>query len=454
MNLILGAGLSGLSCSYHLGHEKCLILEKNLHAFGHLHAEHRDGFTWDQGPHVSFTKHDYVRDLFAQSVGDEFEEYAIKASNYYKGHWIDHPAQSSLYQLPKDLRDACVSSFLESRSSTGSKPVPTNYAEWLEQAMGAKFSATFPAAYTRKYWTREPGDLTTEWIGQRVFYPKIEDVVEGSKGPLDRKTHYITKIRYPKKGGYQSFVHNLAEKANIQFGATVCQIDLVEKCVFTSDGTRYPYDRLVNTLPLPVFVSMCKQATPAILEASRQLSCSQLMIVNVTAPHSTMRPENWMYVYDEDKLCTRINCTEKLTSGNAPAGNTGVQAEVYFSRHKPLLLKPSEVIERVKKELVEMGLIDENAYCAGRVNASTAYAPWANVIFDHQTRPALGIIWDWLTGYGMMREADDLHPLTDWDKIDMTDFGPVVMAGRFGQWKYYWTDDCVLRGKAIGEAVN
>jgi protoporphyrinogen oxidase len=44
MILILGAGLSGLSCSYHLGHERGLILERSSHAFGHIHSEIRDGF--------------------------------------------------------------------------------------------------------------------------------------------------------------------------------------------------------------------------------------------------------------------------------------------------------------------------------------------------------------------------------------------------------------------------
>ena len=32
--------------------------------------------------------------------------------------------------------------------------------------------------------------------------------------------------------------------------------------------------------------------------------------------------------------------------------------------------------------------------------------------------------------------------------------GDLILAGRFGQWKYYWTDDCVLRGKYISEAIN
>lgn len=117
MNLILGAGLAGLSASYHLGHEKCLILEKNLHAFGHLHADFRDGFTWDQGPHVSFTKHEYVKNLFAKSVEGDFDEYEVKTANYYRGSWIDHPAQSSLYQVPEPLRSECLNAFLASRET-------------------------------------------------------------------------------------------------------------------------------------------------------------------------------------------------------------------------------------------------------------------------------------------------------------------------------------------------
>ncbi|MBL8516651.1 MAG: NAD(P)-binding protein [Betaproteobacteria bacterium] len=33
--VILGAGVAGLSCSYHIGHERCLILEARPHWGGH-----------------------------------------------------------------------------------------------------------------------------------------------------------------------------------------------------------------------------------------------------------------------------------------------------------------------------------------------------------------------------------------------------------------------------------
>lgn len=455
MVVILGAGLSGLSCSYHIGHDKCLILEKREKAFGHIGSESREGFTWDSGPHVSFTKHQYVRDLFEQSVDGAFDEYEVSTANYYKDRWIDHPAQSSLYQLPEPIRSQCLESFLQTRKAVGAEETaPRNYMEWLERAFGPVFARNFPAAYTRKYWTRDPVDMTTDWVGQRVFYPAVDDVVAGSKGPLDRQTHYITKIRYPKKGGYQSFAHRLSVGANIRYGAEVVKIDLKEKLIMLLDGNRIPYDKLINTLPLPIFIAACQGAPDEVIEAALSLSCSQLLLVNVAAEHPTMRKENWMYVYDEDKFSTRINCTEKLTPDNAPSGWTGVQVEVYFSRHKPLPKSPSEISLYVQDELVEMGLVESEAIKAGRTHCHTRYSPWANIIFDHGTRPALQVIWSWLEAQGLSRDHDDLHPLADWRKHDTGMDGHIFMAGRFAQWKYYWTDDCVLRGRYVANVLS
>jgi len=53
---ILGAGLAGLSCSYHIGHQNCLIFEQKSHVGGHIYSHPIGGFTWDEGPHVSFTE--------------------------------------------------------------------------------------------------------------------------------------------------------------------------------------------------------------------------------------------------------------------------------------------------------------------------------------------------------------------------------------------------------------
>ena len=72
--VILGAGLAGLSASYHLGHPKnSAILEAKDYYGGHLFSWQRNGFTWDDGPHISFTMNQYVKDLFAECVNGEYK---------------------------------------------------------------------------------------------------------------------------------------------------------------------------------------------------------------------------------------------------------------------------------------------------------------------------------------------------------------------------------------------
>jgi protoporphyrinogen oxidase len=447
MIIILGAGISGLSCSYHLGHENCIILEKSDHPYGHISSYKRDGFTWDEGPHVSFTKNPYVKELFADSVGNEFDEYEVKVSNYFHSHWINHPAQSSLYQVPEPLRSQCVDSFIQTRSETNLQA--KNYQEWLLAAFGPVFTNKFPAIYTEKYWTVTPSSLATNWVGNRVFYPEVKDVVDGSKGPLQEKKHYITTVRYPRAGGFQSYAKKMCDGANIKTNKEVVSVDLIKKQVHVVSGEVFRFDHLINTLPLPLFIKMCMNVPKKILTAAEHLSCSELLLVNVTAHHKTKREENWIYVYDEDKYSTRINCTENLTSANAPSGWTGVQCEVYFSKHRPLRETHEEVAEKVLSELIEMGLIEGTN---PEINTHTKYVPWANVIFDLQTKPALEIILNWLEGQGLERSSDDLSPLTDWGEKKAgtkKSIGTLALAGRFGQWKYYWTDDCVLRGAEL-----
>ena len=205
-------------------------------------------------------------------------------------------------------------------------------------------------------------------------------------------------------------------------------------------------------MPLPCFVNICESVPKIVQEASKALLCSSIQLVNVTAQHETLRSENWMYVYDEEKYSVRINCTEKLSLANAPVGHTGVQVEVYHSRNKPLKESSKVIEKRVVQELIEMGLIcPKKAGGRAKIKSMSRFVKWANVIFHHDTKPALDIILNWLESKGLTRESDDLHPITDWTMKKELINENLVLAGRFGQWKYYWTDDCVMRGKLIME---
>jgi protoporphyrinogen oxidase len=132
----------------------------------------------------------------------------------------------------------------------------------MERAFGKVFADTFPAAYTRKYWSVEPARMTTDWVGGRVFFLNQENVIEGAQRKLDRQTHYFQKIRYPKKTVHESLARRMREGADIRFGTEVARIDLTEKQLWTTDERRFTWTRLINTLPLPRFVGLCGDLPP------------------------------------------------------------------------------------------------------------------------------------------------------------------------------------------------
>jgi protoporphyrinogen oxidase len=444
---ILGAGLSGLACSYYIGHSNCLIFEKNNYVGGHVATHERDGCFWDEGPHVSFTKNKIVRDLFTATTKVPILDYPTSVGNWYQNNWIPHPAQTNLYAVPARLSLKCLEDFLQAQENTPLLP-PKDYGEWLEIAFGRTFSQTFPAAYTKKYWTCNPEDLAIDWVGERVSRPNPEIVKEGYSGPPSQNTHYITNIRYPETGGFVSFTEGISDGANVQHAHILTSIDLKEKVLHFENGHRHYYDKLINTIPLDQLIQVARNVPEYVALAASQLRCTSLLLINVKATGAALVPYHWLYVYDEEKFSTRITQTHLLSSKNTTEGFIGLQVEVYESPYRPFTISHEAIKEKVIEELMEMKLIEKAC------TVHTQYIQHANVLFDHKRRQSQDIVLDWLSEHGLNREEDDLEPMTDWNNPPSLKQSTIYNAGRFAQWKYFWSDDCIMRGLQLSKAIT
>ncbi len=425
---ILGAGLSGLSTSFHLGHpESCTVFEARDYYGGHCHSEQKQGWTWDDGPHISFTSNEYIKDLFSDLVDGEYEDLDVKAVNWYQGHWIDHPAQTSMWQIPEPLRSECVRSFVE----TVEKPhdPPKNYEEWLHQAMGPVFADNFPAAYTRKYWTCEPRDLDVDWIGMRILRPEVDDVVNSAKGPLPKSMYYVNtrSARYPSKGGFAGYTHKLANGADIRYGMRLESHNFGDRLLRFSDGSEVSYERLVSTVHLQHLINSSDDAPQEVRDAVDTLVSSVFYRVDFAVDHEARRPELWYYVYDEDKLSVRISVFERFAASNAPEGKTGIQVEVYGSKWRPLPADPREVQRRVLDELIELGLIDNPTSVK---YSDIRLVRTGQIVYDLNRREALKVVNDYLDRQGVLR------------------------VGRYSEWKYLMSDTCVLGGRRAARLLQ
>jgi protoporphyrinogen oxidase len=309
MIVILGAGISGISASYHLKQRgiESVIYEKNKRWGGLIDNFTLDGgFRFDHFVHLSFTNIEYVKELFAKS--SPYIAHHPESSNYYKGAWLKHPAQNNLAPLSTDEKVKIIEDFVN-------KPVietPENYYEWLLLQFGTYFTDNFPGVYTEKYWTLNARELTTEWAGKRFSIPPLDSLLKGAFEEQAANFYYAKEMRYPVKGGYKSFAKLMAADVTMRMEKKAVLIDPLQKKVDFEDGTSEFYEQLVSSLPLPELLKIVKDAPANVKEAAEQLLATAGQLVSIGFNRPDVPKHLWFYIYDEDILPSRGKAPSSL----------------------------------------------------------------------------------------------------------------------------------------------
>jgi protoporphyrinogen oxidase len=426
--IVLGSGMGALGAASHVVDTglPVALYDANSYPGGHTATfSVGGGFLFDDGPHVSFTKDERIRDLLARNVDGAFEDVKARINNYWHGTWIPHPVQMHLHGLPTDLIVSIISDFVSARE-TGDGPVD-NYEEWLRVAYGDTFAEAFPMVYGRKYHTTTMDRLTTDWLGPRMYRPSLDELLRGALGQGDAETHYVTSFRYPSHGGFQSYLQPMFERLDPRLGCRVTAVDPAQRTVGFADGTVVRYDRLISSIPLPDFVPMVSGAPDDVTAATQRLSFSSAVMVNLGVARDDISDAHISYVYDEDVIFPRLNFPHLLSPGNVPRGAGSIQAELYFSdRYHPLRVSPESLIDVVISDLVRIGVLRETDQILVR---EARLARYANVIYDHDRAAAVETIHGYLDDVG------------------------IAYCGRYGDWNHSWTDESYLSGEGAAEAA-
>lgn len=425
---ILGAGIAGFGAANHLhgcGVKPTMYEARAKHG-GHTSTHfYDDGFVFDEGPHISFTSDERIQKLLAESVGEKFERLRAYVNNYWQGHWIKHPAQVNLHGLPAELIVSCIKDFIE--ASKVSEPKIENYEDWLRAAFGDRFAQTFPMEYTKKYHTTEAKNLTTDWLGPRLYQPDIEEVLLGALKPEPLDVHYVDDFRYPTSGGFVAYLDHFVPMADIVTDHKVRLIDTKARELTFANGEIASYDSVVSTIPLPELIKLVQGAPDDVREAAELLSCSQVVLVNIGLNRPIETRAQWTYFYDEDICFARLSYPSSFSPTMAPTGCGSIQAEVYFSKKwKPLEGEPKDWIEPTIDGLIKCGLVENRDEI---VHKSVIFAPYANVIFDYDRPKCLELVHGYLNDVG------------------------IAYCGRYGDWGYIWTDQAFRSGERAAKTA-
>lgn len=413
--VILGAGISGLGAAYSLRQKgKATILLEKDNTYGGLCGNFEiNGFQFDRFVHLAFSQNEKVNNLFSHSVSEIFL-HTPNPYNLYKEKWIKHPAQNNLFPLTDEEKKKIIQDF-QNRPTDINILNLNNYEQWLRLQYGNYFAEHFPMVYTRKYWMREAKELETKWIGNRLYQPSVEEVIQGAYSEDTPITYYAKEMRYPKQGGYKQFLSILVQNQDIRYNQEVTSIDPSKKIITTQRNEQYHYERVISSLPLPVMVKMIKDIPEVIIEASNKLHCTCGYLISIGLKTKNIPPYLWWYIYDEDILPARVYSPSLKSPENVPEECSSLQLEIYCRKNQ---YSKEELYNRSVKRFIELGIIKEEDILFTDIR----FEPYANVIFDHNIYEARKIVRDYLQSIG------------------------IETIGRFGEWDYLWSDQSLLSG--------
>lgn len=417
-NVILGAGIAGISAAYHLKQkgENSVIFEKDNDWGGLCGFFEIDGFRFDRFVHFTFAKDEKIAELFAKS--SPLYVHPPVSYNYWRGCWLKHPAQNNLAPLPIEEKVKIIDSFVNRPRKDVAEI--SDYAEWLRVQYGDYFAENFPFAYTRKYWGVEAKQLETKWVGNRLHVSPLPEVLRGAFAEQQENFYYTKFMNYPKKGGFRSIMNECRKGLDIRLNKKAVRIDTAAKQVEFADGTVENYDNLISSLPLPEIIKMISDVPENVQNAANQLrwTCGYQVSLGFNRPD--VAKYLWFYIYDEDVPPARVYSPNLKSPDNAPEGCSSLQAEIFFANGAKVVDK-NIILQKTVEKLKEICQFNDSDVVVKDIR----FEPYANIIFTPEIYESRKVVREWLQAQG------------------------IKTIGRFGEWDYLWSHQAFESGMKV-----
>lgn len=456
--VIIGAGPTGLSAAYHLG-EGTVLIDKNAAVGGWCRSIHDRGFTFDHAGHIMFSNDPYVLKLYDMLLGPNLHWQNREAWIYSKQVYTRYPFQGALYGLPPKVITECIVGAVEARfgsidgaaAPVAVKPVEDccgdgsadvanaasfaprrrethNFEEFIYKVWGKGIAEHFAIPYNKKLWTVPLSDMETSWLGGRVPLPDLQEIIEGALEPVGKPMGPNARFGYPLSGGFQALMSGFLPhiKGKLVMNAAAAQLLPREHLLVMADGSRYRYDHLISTMPLPELVRLIGSDAPDdVQQAARGLRHLSVRCVNLGVGRENITDKHWIY-YPEDSIFHRIFVQGNASPHCNPPGGFGLTCEISYSPWKPLPVDGQALIDRCIADCIAVGMLraDDRILVANQVDM-----PYAYVVYDHARAANVATVKAWLARHD------------------------ILLAGRYSEWEYYNSDHAFIAGKKAAEEV-
>jgi protoporphyrinogen oxidase len=360
--LILGGGASGISTAILLPNSR--IVECSSKIGGLANSKSISGFTFDQGPHIMFSKNKDVLRIMVDSLDGNVHTCMRNNVIMINGALLRYPIENDLSSLPLEIRLNALHDFLKTKISPDLEK-PRNLEEWFLQNFGQTLTKIYFKPYNEKIWNLPFAEISMTWA-DRIPSPPWEDVLKSAMGV--RTEGYVHQLyyKYPKVGGYESLMMAWAKQISTERIRINSQVDKIERIsrnnfVITINGEQEGFvGDLISTIPLRDLIEIYAETPEWVREIVNTLPVNPLITVNLGFEKRDENQYTAIYIPDSDFLVNRISYPGVFSPNNVPSENhLLIQAEITVTESGSAWFMPDdELIEHVMKGLKARSLLE------------------------------------------------------------------------------------------------
>ena len=419
---IIGGGLSGLTLQRFLKHDS-EVLEKEGRIGGLCRTFSKDGFSYDIGGHILFSKDKdflpFIAELLQGNVTHGKRENRI----LFKGHYVKYPFENDLAALDKQDAYECLIGYLKNTAVN-----PSNFKEWMLATFGEGITGKYLLPYNEKIWKFPIERMSMDWV-ERIPKPPVEDVVRSALGISTEGYVHQLYFDYPAVGGIEALPRALhREGTSVRTAFEVRSIRRQKNAWSVSDGKEeFRYDKLVLTMPLDKAIACMEDVPSSVVAAVSALRYNSIRVVMVGINNASLMDKLALYVPDPAALAHRICYMGRFSPRMVPAGCSSIMAEITAPKgHAVARMSDASLIQRVVDDGHTLGLFDRRDVVATDIqNIEYAY-----VVYDLHYHENVKIVRDYFSSLG------------------------IELLGRLAEFDYINMDEAIRRARARAECLN
>lgn len=425
---ILGAGPSGLCMARFLKRDY-EIVERGGRVGGHASSFTKEGYTFDYGPHIMFSKNQPVLDFMIRALDGNVLKCRRNNKISFKGRLVRYPFENDLAAL--DLEDNFQCTWQYFNNPYKDKfPKPRNLEQWLLSVFGKGICDAYLFPYNRKVWNLPVDRLSMLWA-DRIPRPPPETILRSALGQKTEGYLHQLFYHYPKAGGYQAISEGFARGTKpVHFDYDIKSVRKLPDGRWEITDGRSPmvFDELVSTIPVHELIKVAKFPIPArVRQAVRNLIVNPMYVISLGIRGVDAEQMTAIYFPEEDFLVNRISYPATFSSANAPAGHHSIQAEITCrANSKEWRMSDAEILEHTIAGLEKRGLLKRDTVVLTDVKRSK----YSYVVYDSDYEKNVAIIRDWFPRQG------------------------IHLVGRFSFFEYINVDGAVARAMEAAGRIN